>query len=277
MLKPLQARFGRRRWLGVAITLIIVSALLWSVHSLNQSLRHSSFFSGYLLLGSFVVLAALGMRKRLSFLPGIGNANAWMQVHIYVGLGTFALFGMHLGWHVPNGIFECTLAMLFLIVGGSGIYGLAITRLYPKRLTSVGGEVVFETIPGRRIQLARQARALVLKSSQSTDVLARFYMNHLAEFLEQPRGWLYWLAPNGNLKRQLLGQIGELDRYLAEEDRQFGKKLSAIVEDRDRLDYHHALQSRLKLWLFVHIGFTYSLLLFSFVHMFLAHAFWGGN
>lgn len=275
MLKKHQANFTRRRLRNSLLCLTTIVLIAIAVYSMNQSLRHSSFLTGYLLMASFLVLTALGMRKRLSFIPQLGSAGFWVQLHIYVGLTAFALFGFHIGWHVPNGIFEITLALLFLIVGGSGIYGLAITRIYPKRLTSLGGEVIFERIPVIRSEIASEARSLVLESSQSTDVIGKFYVNHLAAFLEKPRSWAYWLMPNGRLKRQLVADIGDLDRYLASDQRQISRQLCQIVEQRDQLDYHHALQSRLKAWLFVHIGFTYSLLLFSIFHMILAHAFTG--
>ncbi|MEL7498024.1 MAG: hypothetical protein AAFN77_10465 [Planctomycetota bacterium] len=276
MLRNVQANFRSRRFRNVAIAAIAILMIALIVYLLNQSLHHSSFFTGYLLMGSFLLLTAFGMRKRLSFLPKIGSAQLWMQVHIYVGLATFAMFGLHVGWRFPDGIFETMLTVLFLIVGTSGLYGLMITRTYPQRLTSVGGEAIFERIPLLRAQIATRVRALVVESAGTTDVLGRFYVNHLAEFFEKPRGWVYWMVPNGRLKRQLVSDIGELDRYLAEDQRDIGKELCRFVEQRDRLDYHHALQSRLKVWLFVHIGFTYSLLLFSLFHMVLAHAFSGG-
>lgn len=276
MLNQKQANFSGRRIRNGMIFLFAICAIGFVVYSMDQALRHSSFLTGYLLMASFVVLTLFGMRKRFSFLPNLGSARLWMQVHIYVGLATFAMFGMHVAWRVPDGILETTLTLLFLIVGCSGIYGLVITRLYPKRLTNVGGEVIFERIPAERYQIAHQARELVVQSADVNDVLGNFYLNHLADFLERPRSWTYWLMPSGREKRQLVAEIADLDRYLAVEQREVGQRLSEIVERRDQLDYHHALQGRLKLWLFVHIGFTYSLLLLSIFHMILVHAFFGG-
>ena len=70
-----------------------------------------------------------------------------MQLHIYVGWSTFVVFGFHIGWKTPNGYLEGFLALLYLVVALSGVYGLFITRLVPKRLTAIGEEVVFERIP----------------------------------------------------------------------------------------------------------------------------------
>ena len=265
----------RRRIRNCVLLLLALLLLGIIVQQLNQSLWHSTFFTGYLLLGSFFVLTMFGMRKRLSFIANIGSASFWMQLHIYVGLATFGMFAMHVSWRIPNGIFEGVLTALFLIVSFSGLYGLMISRTYPAKLTSLGGEVVFEDIPRLRVQMAAKARQLILQADQSADVLGQFYVNRLAAFLETPRRWSYFVNPNGRLKRQLVSDIAELNRYLSADERQVGQQLSEIVEQRDRLDYHSALQGRLKTWLFVHIGFTYSLLLLSLVHAVMAHAFVG--
>jgi hypothetical protein len=266
----------RQRRVRNCVALVVAMVVLaYVVSVLGRSLWHSAFLTGYLLLGSFVLLTLFGVRKRLSFIPNIGSASFWMQLHIYVGWATLVMFGMHVSWSIPNGIFETTLAILFFIVAGSGVYGLIITRAYPAKLTSLGGEEIFERIPLRRAQIASRARELILNSGESAEVLGPFYVNRLAAFFEKPRGWMYLAMPNGRLKRQLVSDISDLDRYLPKDQRKIGKALSQIVEERDRLDYHSALQGRLKGWLFVHIGFTYSLLLLSIVHGVLAHAFAG--
>lgn len=209
-------------------------------------------------------------------LPALGSAAFWMQLHIYVGLATFAIFGFHIAWRVPHGMFESFLAMLYLVVASSGVYGLYVTRFYPSRLNSLNEEVIFEQIPALRQRIAAHARAIVLQACEASDVLAKFYTNRLAAFLERPRKLAYLIQPNGRMRRQLISEIEELDRYLTEDQRSLSQQLSAMVIQRDDLDYHYALQGRLKVWLFVHIGLTYSLLAVAFLHMVLAHAFSGG-
>jgi hypothetical protein len=65
-------------------------------------------------------------------------------------------------------------------------------------------------------------------------------------------------------------------RYLNAEEKTRMSELQVLVEQKDGLDYHHALQKVLKLWLFVHVPLTYSLLIFTFVHVVLVFAFSGG-
>ena len=137
-----------------------------------------------------------------------------MQLHIYVGLSTFAVFGFHIGWKIPNGNFESLLAFLYLFVALSGVYGLYATRIFPARLTGLTEEVIFERIPFFRHRIAAEARKLVLDTCGSSDVLARFYTNKLAGFFERPPSLGYLFRPNRRTRRQLIAAMEDLDRYL---------------------------------------------------------------
>ncbi len=242
----------------------------------NVKLFHGSFTTGYVLFGSLVFLTMLGMRKRLTFVPAIGSASFWMQLHIYVGLASFAIFAMHIGPRIPDGGLEIFLAVLYLIVALSGAYGLYVTRVIPRKLSVINEEVIFERIPSLRNQIAISARAMVLEACVTSEVLAKFYVRRLAGYFERPRSLAYAINPSGRIRRQLIGEIEELDRFLAEDQRTVSRKLAILIRKKDDLDFHQAMQGRLKVWLFVHIGMTYSLLMVAIVHGVLALAFGGG-
>jgi hypothetical protein len=78
------------------------------------------------------------------------------------------------------------------------------------------------------------------------------------------------------VRKRLFVELGEVSRYLSDAERETSEKLFALVRRRDDLDYHEALQWRLKMWLFLHIGLSYPLLLLGCVHGWLAHLFGGG-
>ena len=269
-------RFSRRRLRNISLTIFVVAALAAVVAWMDRSLLHSSFFTGYVLIGSLFLLAAFGMRKRLPMISGIGSAAFWMQMHIYVGFGSFAVFAMHIAFRVPVGMFESILALLYCVVFFSGLYGLWASRTIPRKLTSVGEEVIFERIPAFKRHLARRAQTMVMESCENTPVLANFYVHRLSRFFERRRGLAYLLMPTGRTRRQLIAEIEELDRFLAHDDRRISRELAIMVRKKDDLDYHTAMQGRLKMWLFVHIAMTWSLLIFSVVHGVLAHAYGGG-
>jgi hypothetical protein len=68
----------------------------------------------------------------------------------------------------------------------------------------------------------------------------------------------------------------DLRRYLSDDEQTGCERLFTLVRRKDDLDFHDARQKTLKLWLFVHIGLTYALILLATLHAVLAHAFHGG-
>ena len=165
----------RRRLFALLSLLCFCSLVVWIItNMLHASLRNPAWTTGYLLMTCLLFLTAYNWRKKLSFLPRIGSSRAWMQAHIYVALFTNVIFFSHIGFSVPNGSFEQMLATLYVIVAGSGLYGLYITRTIPRKLTTLNNEVIFEQIPMLRRRLVHQARQLVRNSAESTDVIAKF-------------------------------------------------------------------------------------------------------
>jgi hypothetical protein len=200
-----------------------------------------------------------------------------MQLHIYVGFGSFFVFLWHVGFTLPRGVLESCLAAIYVTVFASGVLGLFWTRTIPRRLTALREQVIFEQIPQLRQQLVRQVHEMLFQSPSKSLVLCQFYVQRLASFFERRRPISYLIRPNGQACRALVNEIEDLDRYLSLPQREAGRKLAELVRRKDDLDYHLALQSRLKVWLFVHIGLTYSLVMVAVVHGVLAHAFHGGH
>ncbi len=270
---PLQRRFYRNLILTTVLAAVIVAVHRWA----EASLFRADVYSGIALLGGVWFLALIHLRKKLSTLP-LGNVSTWMQVHLCVGWLSILGFGLHVGWKLPNGWLEGTVAILFLLTAGSGVLGLYLTRTIPKQLARVGEEIIYERIPFFRRSLLEDARRVLLEAAAITDspVLANFYAAKLQPFLAQPRPWTYRVNPSNRRRRFLLAEFESLSRYLSEQEQKLCERLFAIVRKKDDLDYHEALQSKLRLWLFVHIGLTYPLLLLGTLHGILALAFLGG-
>lgn len=51
--------------------------------------------------------------------------------------------------------------------------------------------------------------------------------------------------------------------------------LRDLVNQKHMLDFQYSLQLALRLWLFVHIPLSYSVLVFSMLHIVLVHSFSG--
>jgi hypothetical protein len=266
--------FAARRRRSIFLTLIAALLTTALVSSYSLSLHDTAYWSGWFLFAAMLFLTSYNARKKLTY-PPLGRSATWLQLHVYLGLFTVLLFGLHVSLRWPNGAFETTLAGLFLGVSGSGVLGILLTRSIPGRLTVRGQEVIFERIPVFRRQLRDKAEELVVHCVEESDAttLADFYTEHLATFFDRSRQLWQHLEPSQRQRRRLIHDLHALDRYFSDRERTAAAELTELIETKDALDYHQALQSLLKGWLFVHIPLTYALLICSGVHLILVHAF----
>ena len=265
-----------RRWTGIAVVLGL-TLLCSAVYAIAAtSLRSTSYLSGWLLFALVLGLALFNARKKLPFLP-LGSTSAWLQLHVYAGWFALALFLLHVEFRVPNGLLEGALALLFLIVAGTGIAGLALSRVMPARLTTRGRTVIFERIPVLCAELRGEVEALALRSAEGTasEVLERFHRERLRPFLARPRNFVLHLVGSERPLRRLRDEIAALHRYASPREREILDRIAEMVELKDGLDYQYSLQAVLKGWLFLHIPLTWSLLLLAAVHALLVHAYTG--
>lgn len=269
--------FARRRLRYSAAALSLVAALwawLWWVDS---SLGATAYQSGYVLYGMVVFLAAYNLRKKLPGLP-LGSSRVWLQLHLYVGVTSVFLLGMHISWRQPNGYFETALFALYAATVGSGVWGLYLTRTIPKQLARTSEQFVWERIPRLRSDLLRRSRAAVLQGVSQTGVttLAEFYSDRVDNYLAAPRGAAYFVRPSSAVRRRVMAELTDLRRFLTEAEEAASEKLFAIIRKKDDLDFHQARQGLLKGWLFLHIALTYTLIAFATLHGVVALAMRGG-
>lgn len=266
--------FRTRRRIAITVTIAAACALVaadWLVH---QRLGHASYLSGGTLLGCLLLLILVAIRKRLVMLP-LGSVSTWVQIHIYTGLFSLVAYALHVPRIIATGVFEGGLSLLFLSVSASGLYGLLVSRTAPRKLTAVGGEYRFDRIGWHRRQLAARAADVLagLDATLSSPVLAAFYQRSLQPYFSARPSLGYLAVPSGIRRRRLLSGLGELDRYLSTDTRGASGQLAALVRTRDELDFHYALQLRLRLWVAVHSMLSLVLLSWSLVHVALVLSF----
>jgi hypothetical protein len=269
--------FANQRAAGVLFFLVGSAALVSGHLVYSERVAAWPFISGWALFACMLLLAVYNGRKKLPFLP-LGSSEAWLQFHIYLGLLTVVLFGVHVAFRPPMGCFDLTLAAFYLGVTLSGLFGWFVSRALPKRMTTRGGEVLFDRIPAMRNSLHQQAEALALRSipAGKSTTIADFYVKSLDPFFRGPQNRLRHLFEVRSPLQRKLFQISDLNRFLNESERMIMDQIAELVRQKDTLDYHHSLQLSLKVWLFVHIPLTYGLLIFSIVHVVLVYAFSGG-
>ena len=250
------------------------AALVCCATVARRAFRSSDTLTGWLLMGAVLLLAAYGLRKGVPFVRW-GPSRAWLRLHVALGLVAMFLFGMHLQWRVPGGMFECLLGLVFVLLTLSGIVGLVISRRFPRRLTALGEEVIFERIPGLRRRLRRESEAIVRESVRTTQsvAIADFYERQLQPIFERPTSAWRHLRNDHRRWHRLHVDMDEFEAQLSGAGRRALQGLRTRLGLAYQLDGHRALQGTLKLWLFVHVPLTWGLLGLGLVHVVVVHAF----
>jgi hypothetical protein len=262
--------FRGRRILGLIVGALLVGAVAAAVQLFDMTLREPAWLSGWVLVGLVALLTIYNLRKKLAY-PPLLPAAAWLQLHIYAGLAALVIFLIHTGWALPNGWFESTLFLLFLVVALSGVVGLFLSRAVPRRLTGRGQEVIYERIPVYRRELQDEAQSLVTRAvkEHEAQTLAEFYEHRLIDFFAGPRHRLHHLIQSNRPLTQLREGLRARRRYMSEPEQTEADKLVELIEAKDDLDYHQAMQGALKGWLFVHVPATYATLVAIVLHVIL--------
>lgn len=269
----MNARFARRLRNG-SIVLAIVLAIGHFDRRLDDSLRSSTFLTGWFLFASMLVLAAYQVRKKVSFLPLI-DTKGWLQFHLYLGLSTSVVFLLHAGWQWPHSVFGYLLFSCYVSLFLSGVLGLVMSRVVPGRLTSRGQEVIFEQIPLHRRQIFKQVEGLVIHNSAglTNSPVAQLYLDELVPFFSRPRGWLSHLVHSDRHRVDMLRKLDDAKVFLNREEEKSADEIIECIRIKDDLDYQFVWQGILKLWLFVHVPLTYVMLVLMAVHAIVACAF----
>lgn len=276
MAEPLMT-IAVRRTINVVLTVLVGVALVVAFAVANATLYQGAFLSGWVLLTVMTFLAVFHIRKKVTMLP-LGRASTWLQLHVYSGWLAILIFGEHVGWRIPEGWLEIMLATIFVLAAGSGVIGIGLSRFLPPLLTRRGEEVIFQRIPGFIAELRGEAEDLVLEAAKETQssTITEFYMNQLSFFFDGPQNRLRHLFASRNARFALMNEIDNLKRYLNSQESEYAEQLRVLVNKKDELDFHYALNLALKAWLLVHVPATYSLFVLAALHVVAVYAFSGG-
>jgi hypothetical protein len=271
-------RSSRKMSLGALLTVLAVAGLLASYVAFAPSYPRQAYISGWLLFALMLILTFYNIRKRVPFLS-IGSSNLWLRLHICLGIFSGFLFFVHIGWSWPFGVFRQVLASCYAVVFLSGLVGWWMSRAFPKRLTVAGYETPYERIPQVRANLRGEAEALVLAGvdGQTSPIIAEFYTEKLGAFFRSPCNLWAHVFMSRYPQAAHAARFDEVERYVKKGEREMLDKLRDLVDQKHLLDYQYSLQRALRLWLFVHIPLSYSLLVFSVLHIILVHSFSGST
>jgi hypothetical protein len=267
----------RRRaywWAGCAVAAVLLVAASSIVH---EALLPSAMWTGALLYALVLALALFNARKKLPFLP-LTRASTWLQIHVYGGWLAVLLFFLHAGVRWPDGRLNQILAAVFIVVALSGAVGLGLSRWIPGRLTASGEALTYERIPEIRRQILSGVEALVVAADRESDssTLGDFYVNHLLVYINWRPGLFTLPFGDPALHRRTVGTLVSLDRFFNAREREIASELREWIEAKRNLDLQLVGQRLLKLWLFIHIPVSCSLVILGLVHGLIAFRFTRG-
>lgn len=257
-----------------AAALAVLAAVAWSSGEARLRLEPTEVVTGWALLAVLAVLVAYNLRKRLPGLP-LGGSAAWLAAHGAGGLLAVALFGLHARLLWPEGPHERLLALLFYLVSLTGLAGWALQRIYPRRLTQTGVEVVYERIPLEIHRLRHRAEALVLECTREagSDTVARLYLESLDWFFRRPRFFLSHALFGKGSDHWVRKTCGAVRRYLGTTERDYLDRLIALALHKGAVDFHHAAQQVMKGWLLVHVPASAATMALVLWHVLVMHAY----
>ena len=262
-MSPLLAR--RIRFIAGLLVVSGLTFFAWRV--LRASLRPDAIYTGLLLMVLVLALALFNARKKLPFLPLV-RAATWLQIHIYAGWFCLFVFLLHIRFRVPTGALEMTLAFVFGIVILSGFFGLFISRELPPRMARSGEPLLYERIPSFRLRIQREVEELIRQAESETgsSTLGTFYVQYLRDFFTGRPSAFSALGRADRKHHALLAETNALNRYLNEREKAIATEVRDWIETKQNLDFQYSAQRLLKLWLFIHIPFSYSLILLGLAH-----------
>ncbi|HZZ17728.1 MAG TPA: hypothetical protein VFE25_00060 [Opitutaceae bacterium] len=264
--KPLinQRRHPAAWWIASACAAALLVA---AEAALRAALLPVALWTGTLLYALVLALALFNARKKLPFLP-LTRASTWLRFHVYGGWLAVLLFFLHAGTAWPDGRLNQILAAVFLLVAASGALGLFLSRWVPSKLTASGEALTYERIPEIRRQIRTSVEALIVAADHESDssTLGDFYVNHLLVYVNWRPGLFALPFGDPPLHRKTISSLVSLNRYFNAREREIASELREWIEAKRNLDTQLVGQRLLKLWLFVHIPLSCSLIILGLVH-----------
>jgi hypothetical protein len=270
------AMFNRKlmstgNFFGVA-TLSLFSILGFSYLLFGQryDFETEKWISGFLMVTLVLICVSYKLKKKLSPFVIFGNSRNWRYFHIYSGIGAFITLIFHINFHLPVGFFSNVL--FYVVVGfiSFSLIGLFLQKWIPLKLTSLDRDVVFEKIPSIVDQMRDRVHSLLysFKNSEPVSVtLSGFCDKEVFPFLNalfshKPLFFFGPTASPGNLVK-----FDTVATFLNSKEKQLLEEVRSICHEKSQLDVHYSLQWMWRIWLWLHIIFSFLLITLVSYHI----------
>lgn len=246
------------------------------------------------LVGSGLMMFAglLALRKRYPTAQ-FGRMSLWLKGHLWLGLLGVAFIVFHSAFRL-GGAVEIALWLALLVIVASGIFGLIMQAFVPRLMTDrVPMETIFEEIPHVCLAMRAEADAIVegvcgpLSGEQEpaskeakpkgrgkkpivavagSRPLLEYYLQQVRPFLEPTFRRTHRLANAADAEATFVLVLKRLPSEL----RPTLEQLATFCEERRQLALQVRLHYWLHGWLYLHVPFSYSLLVLGIAHAVMA-------
>ncbi len=246
------------------------------------------FTLGSVALAIMLFCTALSLKRKVPHWR-TGKASTWLRGHIWLGLLTCLLVGLHAAFRL-GGPMTMLLWALLTLVTISGLLGLLIQQFVPRLLLhSVPGETIAQQLQRRLNDLPGLAERVVVQYAGGLDTAAppwddggeipakppaggepirRFYLDHLSGHLAGQAGGD---LDDAHRAENLFSALHTMTPAHAHAGI---AELSSIYHLHRDLCRQRRLMRVLFAWLIVHVPLSWALLVLVMAHAFTALRFW---
>ena len=249
--------------------LLLIATTASYVYYSRREFPHggSKWGIGYGIAGTVLILllAFFGIRKR-AYRSTFGTLEQWLQSHIYLGLLVMVILLFHTGGRFNDRV-AVTALLLVAIVVASGIAGAILYAAVPRFLTEVESNLTADEISEQVNDLLRQmVRIASERSAAFQDVFNELAREALPPLLA---GWRL-VGPRHERKRETQRRA-QLVAAVPKEEQDELRQMLVLSRQRQELLHRLVIQQRykniLEAWLYVHVPFTFALLIIAALHI----------
>jgi hypothetical protein len=255
-------------WRRIFWIALIVTTLSYIEYSKREFPHGGSAWGiAYGIAGTILILllAFFGIRKRW-YRSTFGTLEQWLQSHIYLGLLVVVILLFHTGGRFHDRVAVTALLMLAIVVA-SGIAGALLYAAVPRFLTEIESNLTADEISEQVNDLQRQMARI---ASQRSATFQDLY-NELARETKPPilAGWRL-VAPKHERRRDTQRR-SKLVAAVPKEEQDELRQMLVLSRQRQELLHRLVIQQRykniLEAWLYIHVPFTFALLIIVAVHI----------
>lgn len=265
------------KWAWIALVLSVVAVAGYLLIDVQPRPNGGTWY-GYTLgtIGAALIvwLTLLGIRKR-AITSGNWSLKAWVSAHVYLGLALTVIATLHTGLQFGWNVHTLAYALMMLVVL-SGLYGVLVYSVLPRRLSSNRRETTQK-------QMVEAIRSLDRQLNEAAQPLNQAQAAAVNLSIEESRiGGGFWRRLNTRPAdcgtRIALRKLKGLTRNATETERTALNTVGPLLERKSeallQLRRHVQTRALLSVWLGVHVPASIALLMALTAHIVSVFIYW---